>query len=187
MATLGEQYLKELESALRTAQEKLRSDLGIIRGNRPSIEMISNIKVNYYEQMLTIKQLGSLSSVPPRSIRVGVWDKNAVGPVMKSITDAKMGLSTSNDGNNIIATLSPLGAERREELMKLVKKTSEAARIKIRTKRDETIKKIKEAEAGKTMSEDESFRTKEKVQKSVDEANKQVENITENKLKELGE
>jgi ribosome recycling factor len=187
MPSVSEQYLKELEAASRSVADKLREDLGMIRGSRPSVELLADIKVSYYEQLLPIKQLGSLSVIPPRSVQITVWDKNAVGPVAKAIEMAKVGLSVTNDGNNIIATLSQLGSERREELTKLVKKTSEAARIQLRARRDEAIKKLKEAESEKKASEDEVFKTKEKIQKAVDEANKKIEEMVEGKLKELGE
>lgn len=187
MANSGEQYLKELESALKIIADKLREELRAVRGNRPSVDLVSDIKMDYYNQQLTIKQLGSLSVVPPRGIQVSVWDKNAVGPVMKAIEGAKIGLSVSNDGNNVIAALSPLGNERREELMKLVKKTSEASRIQIRARRDEMIKKLKEAEVRKELNEDDVFKAKEKIQKAVDKVNGEVDELVEGKLKELGE
>ena len=187
MPNRGEEYLKEFESALKTAVDKLNEELKAVRGSRPSVELVENIKVNYYDQMLPIKQLGSLSIMPPRGIRIAVWDKNAAGPTMKAIEAAKIGLSVSNEGNNIIATLSPLGDERRGELARLVRKTAETYRIQIRAKRDEVIKKLKEAEADKEVSEDEAFKSKVKVQKIVDETNKKVEGLVEGKLKELAE
>jgi ribosome recycling factor len=187
MPNRGEEYLKEFESALKIAVRKLSEELMAIRGSRPSVELVENIKVNYYDQMLPIKQLGSLSIVPPRGIKITVWDKNAVGPTMKAIEAAQMGLSVSNEGNSIIATLSPLGDERREELTRLVRKTAEAQRIQIRAKRDEIIKKLKEAEANKEVSEDEAFKSKTKAQKIVDETNKEIEKLVEEKLKELAE
>lgn len=187
MPSLGETYVKELENDVRIVVDKLRGELNMIRGNRPSVDLIENIKVNLYEQELTIKQLGSISVIPPRGIQIGIWDKNAVGAAMKAIDNAKIGLSTSNDGNTIIATLSQLGVERREELSKLVKKQSENSRIQIRANRDDAIKKLRDAENKKELSEDEAFKTKEKIQKAVDEANKRIESIVENKLRELSE
>jgi len=179
--------LKELESAFRGVHEKFREELSAIRGNRPSVELIQDIRVSYYDEQLPVKQLGSLSVVPPRSIQITMWDQNAVSPVMKAIESAKAGLSLTNNGNNIIATLSQLGAERREELTKLVKKTSETSRIHIRAKRDETIKRLRDAESKKTISEDEVFKTKEKIQKLVDDVNGKIETLVQNKLKELAE
>ena len=164
--TISEQYIKELEAGLSAGAQKLKQDLGQIRGNRPSAELMQDIKVNLYDQVLSIRELGSLSVVPPRTIQITVWDKNAVGAVMNAINAAHLGLSTNNDGNNIRATLSPLGNERRDELTKLVKKSAEAVRIQIRAKRDETMKRMKDAETKKEITEDESFKAKGKSAKS---------------------
>ena len=185
--TLSETYLKDLEAALGGVTSKLKQDLAAIRGNRPSPEMVQDLKVNLYDQTLSVRELGSLSVLPPRTIQISLWDASAVAGVAKAIEQAHLGLSVTNDGNNIRATLSPLGNERREEMTKLVKKTAEAARIDIRGRREEAIKRLKEAETGKTVTQDDAFRTKEKMQKAVDKANADVEAFMQAKLVELGE
>ncbi len=185
--TISEQLIKDLEGSLLGITQKFKQELGQIRGNRPSADMLQDIRVNIYDQSLTIRELGSLSVLPPRTIQITVWDTNAVGAVMNAIAGAHLGLSTTNDGNNIRATLSPLGNERREELSKLVKKTAEGARIQIRARRDEVTKRLKDAENEKTATEDEVFRGKEKIQKAVDKMNGEIEILTTAKLAELGE
>ncbi|MDE2020131.1 MAG: ribosome recycling factor [Patescibacteria group bacterium] len=184
---MTDQLLKTLESELTGVTQKLRQDFTAIRGNRPSVETIQDIKVNLYDQWLTVKELGSLSILPPRTIQVMVWDKSAVGAVTKAIEDAHLGLSASNEGNTIRATLSPLGNERREEITKTIKKTAEAARIQVRGRRDEAMKRLKDAEGKKEITEDDAFKAKEKIQKSVDRANADIERSVAAKLEELGE
>ena len=179
-----ETFLKELESALKGVTEKLKTDLSSVRSNRPSPDMIENLMASCYGQTLPIKQLGSLSVVPPREIHVQVWDKDAVGPVTKAIEEARIGLSVSSEGNVIRASLSALSNERREEIMKTVKKTSEEARIQIRGRRDDFMKRLKGDE---TMNEDQVFKGKERAQKIVDSANEAIETMVEKKLAELGE
>jgi ribosome recycling factor len=149
--------------------------------------MIQDLKVNLYDQPLTIRELGSLSVLPPRTIQITVWDPGAIGAVMKAIEDAHLGLSTNNDGNTIRATLSSLGNERRDELTKLVKKTAEAARIQVRSKREDAVKRLRDAETSKTITEDDAFKGKEKLQKATDKANGEVEAMVKSKLDELGE
>jgi ribosome recycling factor len=183
----SEQFVKDLESSLSTASAKFKQDLGQIRSNRPSPDMIQDLRVNLYEQSLSIRELGSLSVLPPRTIQITVWDTGAMAAIMKAIETAHLGLSVSSDGNSIRATLSPLGNERREEMTKLVKKTTEAARIQIRGKREEIMKRLKDAETRKEVTEDEAFKAKEKMQKAVDKANKDAETLMEAKLAELGE
>jgi ribosome recycling factor len=185
--TTSEQFIKDLESEISSLVQKLKTDFGGIRGNRPSPEMLQDIRVNVYDQSLTLRELGSLTVVPPRMLQVTLWDKEAVLPAMKAIEAAHLGLTASNDGTIIRATLSALGNERREELMKLIKKTAEAARIQIRGKREDIIKRLKDAEGRKEVTKDDVFRTKEKIQKIVDKANGDVEAMVESKAGELGE
>lgn len=185
--TIAEQIVKDLETALAGVTGKLQQELGQIRGNRPSPDMVQDIRLEIYDQQLTIRELGSLNILPPRTIQITVWDPAAVGPVMKAIDDAHLGLSTSSDGTTIRATLSQLGDERREEMSKLVKKTAEATRIQIRARREDAVKRLKDSEGRKEITEDDAFRGKEKIQKAIDKANGEAEAMMNAKLDELGE
>lgn len=182
-----EKFLRDFEAELRALAEKLREGLKMIRSNRPSVELIEGIRVTVYEQQMIIQQLGSITIQPPRDILISVWDKNAAGAVAKAIGDAKIGLSVSNDGNVIRASLPILTDERKAELSRLVKKTAEEARIQIRTRRDEAMKKVKAAQDSKEINEDQEFKIKEKLQKVVEDINGQIEKVLEAKLKEISE
>jgi ribosome recycling factor len=149
--------------------------------------MIQDIRLNLYDQQLTIRELGSLNVLPPRTIQITVWDPGAISTIMKAIDDAHLGLSTNNDGNTIRATLSPLGDERRDEMSKLVKKIAETTRIQIRAQRETAVKRLKDSESRKEITEDDAFRGKEKIQKATDKANGEVEAMVNVKLAELGE
>ena len=127
--------------------------------------MIQNIRIGLYDQQLTIRELGSLSILPPRTIQITVWDPGAIGAVMKAIDDAHLGLSTNNDGNTVRATLSPLGDERRDEMTKLVKKISEASRIQIRARREDAVKRLKDSENKKRSRRTIRSREKKKSKK----------------------
>ncbi len=185
--TIAEQITKDLETALAGVTGKLKQDFGQIRGNRPSPDMIQDIKLSLYDQQLSIRELGSLSVLPPRTIQITVWDPGAISAIMKAIDDAHLGLSTNNDGNTIRATLSPLGDERRDEMTKLVKKISEAARIQIRARRDDAMKRLRDSENKAEITKDDVFKGKEKIQKATDKANGEVETMVNDKLGELGE
>lgn len=182
-----EAIIKKLESALAAQLDWLKKELRSIRSGRPTVELVEDIKAKYFEEDLPIKQLGSLSISPPRDILIQVWDKNAAGPVMKAIESSNVGLSVSNDGNLIRASLSPLGTERRHELVKLVKRVVEEGKIKVRSVRDDAMKELKTAHEKKELTEDALFTGKEKVQKAVDAANNEAERLLEAKAKELEE
>lgn len=179
--------MKELDGNLKSVLNRLKDELKGLRSNRPSVELIEDLKVNYFDSWMNVKQLGSISINPPREVRISVWDKGAVAPVMKAVEDAQAGFTVSNEGNTIRAMLSPLSAERREELGRLVKKTAEAARIEVRSVRDEIMKKMRAAEDRKEITEDQSFSGKEKVQKRVNDTNAEIEKMQNEKIAELGE
>jgi ribosome recycling factor len=180
-------HIQHLDQELTAAVAHLKNEFNGIRSNRPSLELVEDLKVVYYDQPMTVKQLGSLSISPPRDILVSVWDKAAVGPVMGAIQDAQVGLSVTNDGNTIRASLSALSGERREELTKVVKKMAEAARITVRTHRDDAMKAFKTGKEKKELSEDQEFTYREQAQKRVEKANEEIESLVTAKLQAISE
>lgn len=185
--TITEDIIKDFETALSGVTGKFKQDIAQIRGNKPSPDMVQDIRLSLYDQMLSIRELGSLSVLPPRTIQITVWDPGAIAPIVKAIEATHLGLSTTNDGQNIRCTLSPLGNERREELGKLVGKMAESARIQIRARREDTMKRLKDSKTSGTITEDDDFRGREKVQKATDKANGDIESMFKNKIGELGE
>lgn len=180
-------YAKELETVLAGTVRRLQEELQGIRSSRPTVQLVEDVMVECYGNTLPVKQLGSLSVRPPREILITLWDKDALQPTMKALTDAKPGLSIGNDGLTVRVSLPPLTDERREELARFAKKTTEASRIQVRTHRDETMKRIKAAEDRKELNKDQAFKAKEKVQQAVDAANKKMEDALAAKVAELAE
>ena len=179
--------IKELEKNLKTAAEGLRTELSGIRTNRPSPKLVENIKVEYMEQQLTVKQLGSISIVPPREIDISAWDKAAVGPISKAIETSGLGLTANTDGNLIRINLPTLTDERRQELTKLVKSLTEQVKIKVRNLREDVNRKIEAGFKEKKISEDQKFKFKKQNQDAVDKINAELENLLSGKIKEINE
>ncbi len=182
-----DQIIKDLEASLRALSEGLKQELFNIRTNRPSAKLVENIKVDYLEQQLLIKQLGSISIVPPREINVSCWDKDAAGPVAKAIEISGLGVSASADGSLVRITLPQLTDDRRRDLEKLVKSLTEQVKIRVRNSRDDANKKIEAAFKAKDLSEDQKFNAKKKIQNAVDKTNQEIEALLSAKIKEIGE
>ncbi len=178
---------KDLESKLKTVTEAFKNELLGIRSNRPSPKMIEDIQVEYFDQMMPIKQLGTIHVVPPREMQVSVWDQGALQAVAKAIEGSAMGLSVAVTGTIIRVTLPALSDERRAELIKLSKSISETYRIKIRALRDDANKKIEQMEKEKQITEDVKFKSRKKVQEIIDKANAEVEMQLGKKMKEITE
>ena len=179
--------IKDLTVKSQQLLSTLREELGGIRTNRPSAQLVEEIFVDYAGQRLKVKQLGSISVNPPREIVISVWDKEAVGAVIKAVQDSPVKLNPSVEGTTIRLSLPSLTAERREELTKLAGQMGEKIRIRLRALRDDVNKQIESAFKAKTVSEDQKFKTKKKVQTEVDKANKEIETAIEKKTREIVE
>lgn len=180
-------YDDELKAKLDATVEHLNQELTGMRSNRPSVDLVERISVEYFGSPMTVRQLGSLSIEPPRTVLVTLWDQNAVAPVVKAIQDAQVGLSVTNDGMTVRATMGTLTTERREELAKTIKKASEGARISVRNERDDSMKKVKAAKDAKEITEDDETSLKKDLQKVVDAANKRIDELTDAKLAGIAE
>lgn len=182
-----EKDIKNLEEELKKIIESFKSELGGIRTNRPTTKLIEDIKVDYFDQKVPIKQIGSIGIVPPREIQISVWDKAAVSRVSKAIEEANIGVTPNVQGNTVRIILPPLSEERRGELIKLIGKISETYRIRARSLRDDFNKKIKKSEEGGELREDEKFKAQEKIQELINKTNENIDDFLENKTKEIKE
>jgi len=164
---------------------KFKEEISSIRTGRPHTGLVEDIKVNYYDQTMPLKQIGSIGVVPPRTIQIQVWDKGSVDAVVKAVESSALNLSASADGNIIRINLPELSEERREEIIKHVKKIAEEHRIHLRNLRDEVNKKIQASLDAREISEDQKFKLREDVQSRVDKINESIEQALENKIQEI--
>ena len=164
-----------------------KDQISSIRSGRPTPKLVENLTVDYFGQKMTIKQLGSISIVPPTTIQISVWDAQAVPGISKAVESSNLNVVANIDGNLVRINLPPLSSERRQELIKVIKKEAEEAKIKIRHIRDEENKKINRQEEENEISEDQKFKLKEETQKEIDKANEEIEKNLENKIREIEE
>ncbi len=177
--------LNELKIKGQIIGDGLKKALSAVRTTRPNAALVEDLKANYYNQMTPVKQLGTISIQPPREISIQVWDKTAVSSVAKAIESSTLNLSANIDGQTIRIYLPELNQERRNELIKHVKKMAEEHRIQIRHLRDEINKKVQSAFDVHELDEDQKFKAREQVQKEVDKLNEEIEKILGNKVKEI--
>lgn len=180
-------YIKEFEVKTKNLLDFLKQELMAMRSNRPSPRLVEDIQAEVYGQKMAIKQLGAISIAPPAQIQISVWDKESVNAVVKAIEASNLKISANTEGNLIRINLPPLSDERRNELVKVVKKETEEAKIKIRAVREEVMKKMNKDFEESKITEDQKFKFKDDLQKAIDKANSQTEEILEGKIKELHE
>lgn len=182
-----DQILKELEQRAQALVVSLHTEVSGVRSNRPSPQLVEDLKIDYMGTQMMVKQLGSISVVPPRELVIALWDPSGSAQVAKAIDEAKRGFTTSVRGSAIHINLPPLTQERRDELTKLVKQIVEKGRIQLRSLRDDANKKLQAAKAAKTVTEDMETRGKKKIQEITDKTNKDIDSLLDKKTKEINE
>ena len=182
-----EALFKDTGGKMARSIEAFKKDLGKIRTGRASFSLLDGIKVDYYGTPTPLPQVGTLSVPESRMITVTPWDSKMVGPIEKAIQACGLGLNPSNDGKMVRIPIPPLTEERRKDLVKVVKKMAEDARIAVRNIRRESLEKVKEKEKKKEISEDEMKRWQDRVQKETDSYVKKIEEILKAKEQEIME
>jgi ribosome recycling factor len=182
-----EALFKDTGGKMARSIEAFKKDLGKIRTGRASFSLLDGIKVDYYGTPTPLPQVGTLSVPESRMITVTPWDTKMVGPIEKAIQASGLGLNPSNDGKMVRIPIPPLTEERRKDLVKVVKKMAEEARIAVRNIRRESLEKVKEKEKKKEISEDEMKRWQDRVQKETDSHVKKIDEILKTKEQEIME
>ncbi|MDP2629636.1 MAG: ribosome recycling factor [Candidatus Harrisonbacteria bacterium] len=182
-----ETVIKQIQSELAQNIEHFKKELSAIRTSRPNPALVEDIEVEAYGQKMPLKQVGSISIVPPREIVITLWDPSNINQIAKSLEESKRGFNAQVRGASIHINLPQLSQERREELIRFAKSQAENIRIQIRSHRDQANKAIDKAEKEGEINEDQKFKARETVQKAVDGANSDIEKALELKISELNE
>ncbi len=180
-------FLKETEEAMKKTIEATKREFAELRSGRANPKMVEGIRVNYYGTPTLLKDIATINVAEARIIVINPWDPNAVKEIEKAILQSDLGITPIVDGKIIRLVVPPLSEERREELIKVVKKIAEEGRISIRTVRRDAKEKIRAMEKEKKISEDDKFKGEEELQKITDKYIKEIDKLLEEKEKELRE
>ena len=163
----------------------LNNELKRVRTGRASLSLLDGVRVNYYGTPTPLNQLASLAVPESRQITVQPWDVSVIKEVEKSILKADLGLTPSSDGKIIRLSIPPLTEQRRKELVKVIHKICEEHKIAVRNLRRDANEEIKKLKKDGEISEDESFKAIDEVQKITDGYVKSVDDIFKEKEKEI--
>ena len=177
---------KNAEDRMEKALGALKRDLQTLRAGRASAAMLDRVEAEYYGTPTPVNQMGSISTPDSRTLIIQPWDKTALALIETAILKSDLGLTPANDGNIIRLNIPPLTQERRADLAKHTKKFGEEAKVAIRNIRRDANDDIKKKEKGE-ISEDESRRHQEDVQKITDRYVAEVDKILLAKEKEIME
>jgi len=167
------------------AIEHLKGEISSLRTGRATPAILDGLKVDAYDTMQDVKSVASISVADAKTINVQPWDKSILQNIETAIRNSDLGLSPVNDGELIRLILPDLTTERRTELVKVLSKKLEEARIAIRKMREDVRNRIEKAEKAKEIAEDEKFGLQDELEKLVKEYNDQVKQIGEEKEAEI--
>ena len=180
--------------ALVVAEEKMQASLNNFKGElaglrtgRASTGLVENLKIDYAGVPTSLSHVASLSVQGSSCIVIQPWDKNLINGIMKDIMKSDLGIMPSGDGTSIRLNIPPLNEERRNELTKMAAKRAEDCKIAIRNIRRNGMEELKKMEKDSVLSQDDSKKAADKLQKITDNAIATASQIFEDKEKELRE
>jgi ribosome recycling factor len=179
--------VRETGAKMEKAVEVLVEDLRGIRTGRASPALVERITVEYYGTMTQLNQVSTISVPEPRLLAIRPWEASMIGPIEKAILKSDLGLTPTNDGKLIRLVIPRLSEERREELVKLVGRRVEEAKVAIRNIRREANDDLKEFEDEKLISEDDHHRGRDQIQELTDEYVSKIDEIALRKEEEIRE
>ena len=147
----------------------LDGDFSKIRAGRAHPSLLEQIQVEYYGSLVPISQVSNITTEDSRTLKVTPWEKDMVGPIEKAVMTSDLGLNPNSMGQVIRIPLPPLTEERRKELVRVVRDEAEHARVAIRNIRRDAISDYRELLKEKEISEDETHRAEENIQKITDQ------------------
>ena len=167
--------------------EALKHEYGSLRAGRATPSLLDKVMVDYYGTPTPVNQVAKVSVPEPRMIMIQPWEKSLLHDIEKAIMKSDLGLSPNSDGTAIRLAIPQLTQERRQEIVKTVGKKAEEAKVAMRNVRRDGNDAIKKLEKAKEITEDESKKGQEDMQKLVDKYIKLVDGAKSSKEKEVME
>ena len=179
-------FLEEAEKKMKGITGHLHKELGRLRTGRASLALLEGLKVDYYGNATPLSQMANLAVPDSQTITIQPWDNGLIKDVEKCIQTSDLGLNPTNDGKIIRLTIPPLTGERRKQLVKILKKIAEDAKISIRNIRREFNDKIKNLEK-ESVPKDDCKKGQDKLQKVISDQIIEVDQIAQAKENDIME
>jgi len=175
------------EEKMKKSVAVLKAELATIRTGHATPALIEHIRVEYAGVPMPLKQLAGISAPEARLLIIQPWDRSSIGNIEKAILKSDLGLNPTSDGNLIRINIPPLTEERRQELIKAVRKRVEEGRVAIRNLRREAMEELRRLEKNKDISQDEHKRALDQLQKLTNSFIANAEQVGQGKKAELTE
>ncbi len=177
--------IADLKRRMQGAIAVLKQELGGLRTGRASASLLEPIQIDAYGAHMPLNQVATVSVPEPRMLSVQVWDRSMVSAVEKAIINSNLGLTPATEGQVLRIRIPELNQERRQEMVKVAHKYAEAARVSVRHVRRDGMDHLKKLEKDSEISADDLERQSTQVQKATDEAIAEVDQVLQQKEKEI--
>jgi ribosome recycling factor len=177
----------QAEERMKKTLASLKDGFSALRTGRASAAIFDKVRVDAYGEKSPINQVANISVPEARLIVIQPWDKALIGEIEKAIRTSELSLNPSNDGKVIRVSIPPLTEERRKELVKVAKNNAEQSRVAVRNIRRDGNEELKKLRKDGKITEDEESKFSEELQKLTDSYIGKVNQILEEKEKEIME
>ncbi|MBI5326865.1 MAG: ribosome recycling factor [Deltaproteobacteria bacterium] len=178
---------KEMKDKMEKAIDVLHRELAKLRTGRASLSILEGVRVDYYGTLTPINQLASMSVPESRLITIQPWDASVLSGIEKAIMSSDLGLTPTNDGKLIRISIPQLTEERRKDIVKIAKKTSEECKVAVRNNRRDANEEVKKLEKDKAISQDDLKKAQAQIQEITDKYIIKIDDILKHKEKEIME
>ena len=176
-----------LEEKMKKSISVLKEELNTVRAGRANPALLDQIKVDYYGSPTPLKNISNISVPDPRTLMISPFDPKSIHDIEKAINIANLGINPSNDGKVIRMVIPAVTEERRKELIKVVKKFGEDAKVAVRNERRDANDELKKQEKAGELTEDDLKKSLDEIQKKTDKTIKDIDQVVADKEKEIME
>lgn len=176
-----------IDERIEKTKSVLKEELNSIRAGRANPSLLDRITVDYYGTETPLKNIANISAPEPRLLLIQPFDPSSIKEIEKAINESDLGINPTSDNKVIRLQVPQLTEERRRDLTKTVKRIGEDSKIAVRNVRREANEDLKKQEKAGEISEDELKRSLEEVQKTIEKAVEDIDNIVNLKEKEVME
>lgn len=179
------EIVQDVEGKMKKTVEATHREFNTVRTGRASAAFVEGLKIEYYGQDVPLRQIAGISVPDSRLIVIQPWDPKALADIERAILKSDIGITPTNDGKVIRLNVPAITQERREELVKLVKKMAEDGRVSLRSARHVANEAIDKLEKEKKISEDEKFKGHKDTQKLIDKYSEEIDNLLKAREEEI--
>lgn len=182
-----DEVISESKDSMGRAVESLKREMSKVRTGRASVSLLDDVRVDYYGTPTPLNQVGTLAVPEARLITITPWEKQIIPEIEKAIMKSDLGLNPASDGQLIRIAIPALTEERRKEMVKVIRRMGEDAKIAVRNARRDANDNLKMLEKEKEISEDDLKRGEKQVQDVTDSFVEKVDEVVAHKEKEVME